>query len=231
MNGNAPSAANSRLVISRTARRCSDGGGRLGAFLALWFNAPESDLLSLWHDSYLWHVIRFSFWQAFLCPAVGDPGHFSRAGALPQTLPRQGGAVETVRHDADPARPGGGVWDPERMVVRAGWPPSLTCLVWSGPSPLTDSKVFCWRTSFSTCPWRPGFLQALEAIPGEQRQLAAQLGMRGWSFFRFVEWPWLRRQIPPVAALIFMLCFASFATVLLVVDHRRPPSNWRFTVR
>lgn len=32
--------------------------------------------------------------------------------------------------------------------------------------------------------------------PGEQRQLAAQLGMRGWPFFRFVEWPWLRRQIP-----------------------------------
>ncbi|MGQ7115692.1 hypothetical protein ACUOFC_62870, partial [Escherichia sp. TWPC-MK] len=53
-----------------------------------------------------------------------------------------------------------------------------------------------------------------ENIPGEQRQLAAQLGMRGWHFFRFVEWPWLRRQIPPVAALIFMLCFASFATVL-----------------
>lgn len=58
------------------------------------------------------------------------------------------------------------------------------------------------------------FLQALENIPGEQRQIAAQLGMRGWSFFRFVEWPWLRRQIAPVAALIFMLCFASFATVL-----------------
>ena len=57
-------------------------------------------------------------------------------------------------------------------------------------------------------------LQALENIPGEQRQIAAQLGMRGWSFFRFVEWPWLRRQIAPVAALIFMLCFASFATVL-----------------
>ncbi|VEA39886.1 ABC transporter integral membrane protein [Salmonella enterica subsp. enterica] len=57
-------------------------------------------------------------------------------------------------------------------------------------------------------------LQSLESIPGEQRQLAAQLGMRGWHFFRFVEWPWLRRQIPPVAALIFMLCFASFATVL-----------------
>ena len=57
-------------------------------------------------------------------------------------------------------------------------------------------------------------LQTLENIPGEQRQIAAQLGMRGYVFFRLVEWPWLRRQIAPVAALIFMLCFASFATVL-----------------
>jgi thiamine transport system permease protein len=38
--------------------------------------------------------------------------------------------------------------------------------------------------------------------------------MRGYAFFRLVEWPWLRRHIPAVAALIFMLCFASFATVL-----------------
>lgn len=57
-------------------------------------------------------------------------------------------------------------------------------------------------------------LQALENIPGEQRQIAAQLGMRGYAFFRLVEWPWMRRHIPAVAALIFMLCFASFATVL-----------------
>ncbi|STT39010.1 thiamin ABC transporter transmembrane protein [Klebsiella pneumoniae] len=40
-------------------------------------------------------------------------------------------------------------------------------------------------------------LQALENIPGEQRQIAAQLGMRGYAFFRLVEWPWLRRHIPP----------------------------------
>lgn len=66
MNGNAPSAADPRLVSSRAARRYTDGGRQPGAFLALWFNAPESDLLALWHDSYLWHVIRFSFWQAFL---------------------------------------------------------------------------------------------------------------------------------------------------------------------
>jgi thiamine transport system permease protein len=29
-------------------------------------NAPEAIWRHSWHDSYLWHVIRFSFWQAFL---------------------------------------------------------------------------------------------------------------------------------------------------------------------
>lgn len=57
-------------------------------------------------------------------------------------------------------------------------------------------------------------LQSLESIAVEQRQLAAQLGMNGWQHLRWVEWPYLRRQILPTAALIFMLCFASFATVL-----------------
>ncbi|SUC02625.1 thiamine transporter membrane protein [Proteus penneri] len=57
-------------------------------------------------------------------------------------------------------------------------------------------------------------LQALESISPEQRQLASQLGMNGWQRFRFLEFPYLWRQILPTASLIFMLCFASFATVL-----------------
>ena len=59
-------------------------------------------------------------------------------------------------------------------------------------------------------------LNTLEHIPGEQRQLAAQLGVRGWPFFRHVEWPWLRRQLPPTAALVYMLCFTSFSTILIL---------------
>ena len=38
----------------------------LAAFLALWSSAPEAAWRSVFSDSYLWHVIRFSFWQAFL---------------------------------------------------------------------------------------------------------------------------------------------------------------------
>ncbi len=43
----------------------------LAAFLALWWNAPQDDWGRVWQDSYLWHVVRFSFWQAFFyCAAL-----------------------------------------------------------------------------------------------------------------------------------------------------------------
>ncbi|RDE69141.1 thiamine/thiamine pyrophosphate ABC transporter permease ThiP [Aggregatibacter segnis] len=58
------------------------------------------------------------------------------------------------------------------------------------------------------------FLQSLESIPYEQHQLAAQLNIRGWRFVRLVEWYALRRQILPTFSLIFMLCFTSFTVVL-----------------
>lgn len=51
----------------------------LAAFLALWGSAPEASWRSIFSDSYLWHVIRFSFWQAFLSalfsvvPAIFSP--------------------------------------------------------------------------------------------------------------------------------------------------------------
>ena len=38
----------------------------LAAFLALWKHAPDTALSDFWQDSYLWHVVRVSFWQALL---------------------------------------------------------------------------------------------------------------------------------------------------------------------
>lgn len=33
---------------------------------SLWRHAPQMNGTSLWQDPYLWHVIRFTFWQALL---------------------------------------------------------------------------------------------------------------------------------------------------------------------
>lgn len=59
-------------------------------------------------------------------------------------------------------------------------------------------------------------LAGLERIPGEYWRMAASLGMKPVSVFRFIEWPAVARLIPGVAGLIFMLCATSFTLVLLL---------------
>ncbi|MTH45089.1 thiamine/thiamine pyrophosphate ABC transporter permease ThiP [Intestinirhabdus alba] len=188
----------------------------LAAFLALWLNAPQGDWMSLWQDSYLWHVVRFSFWQAFLSAALSVAPAILLARALYRR--RFPGRLLLLRLCAMtlvlPVLVA--VFGILSVYGRQGWLASLWRLMgleWTF-SPYGLQGILLAHVFFNLPMASRLLLQTLENIPGEQRQLAAQLGLRGWSFFRFVEWPWLRRQIPPVAALIFMLCFASFATVL-----------------
>lgn len=56
--------------------------------------------------------------------------------------------------------------------------------------------------------------QVLMLIPNEQRQLSQQLNLTYWQTFKYLEFPVLFRLLLPLAGLIFMLCFSSFATVL-----------------
>ena len=188
----------------------------LAAFLALWWNAPQGDWSAVWQDSYLWHVVRFSFWQAFLSALLSVvPAIFLARALYRRRFP---GRLALLRLCAMtlilPVLVA--VFGILSVYGRQGWLASLCQslgLEWTF-SPYGLQGILLAHVFFNLPMASRLLLQALENIPGEQRQLAAQLGMRGWHFFRFVEWPWLRRQIPPVAALIFMLCFASFATVL-----------------
>ncbi|MDM2875725.1 thiamine/thiamine pyrophosphate ABC transporter permease ThiP [Citrobacter sp. Cpo040] len=188
----------------------------LAAFLALWFNAPQGEWLSLWQDDYLWHVVRFSFWQAFLSAVLSVvPAIFLARALYRRRFP---GRLALLRLCAMtlilPVLVA--VFGILSVYGRLGWLASLWHifgLEWTF-SPYGLQGILLAHVFFNLPMASRLLLQSLENIPGEQRQLAAQLGMRGWHFFRFVEWPWLRRQILPVAALIFMLCFASFATVL-----------------
>lgn len=78
----------------------------LAAFLALWWNAPQGDWVAVWQDSYLWHVVRFSFWQAFLSALLSVVPAIFLARALYRRRFRATGAVASVRNDLDP--PGAG---------------------------------------------------------------------------------------------------------------------------
>ncbi|EMH4163126.1 thiamine/thiamine pyrophosphate ABC transporter permease ThiP [Pluralibacter gergoviae] len=188
----------------------------LAALVALLLNAPASDWGDFLQDDYLWHVVRFSFWQALLSallsviPAIflaralyrrRFPGRsiVLRLCAMTLILPvlvAVFGILSVYGHQGWLAQ----------LFAAAGWR-------WTF-SPYGLQGILLAHLFFNLPMATRLLLQALEQIPAEQRQLAAQLGMRGVAFFRFVEWPWMRRQLPAIAALIFMLCFASFATVL-----------------
>ena len=57
---------------------------------------------------------------------------------------------------------------------------------------------------------------ALAGIPPAQWRMAAQFGLTGWQRFRFIEWPAMRRVIPGLLALVFLLCFNSFSLILML---------------
>jgi thiamine transport system permease protein len=58
------------------------------------------------------------------------------------------------------------------------------------------------------------YLHALERTPPEHHRLAASLGMSPFAIFRHLDWPRLKAESAGLAALIFLLCFISFAVVL-----------------
>jgi thiamine transport system permease protein len=60
------------------------------------------------------------------------------------------------------------------------------------------------------------FLASLAAVPGEHWRLADQLGLQAATLFRLIDLPVIKREAPALAALIFLLCFTSFAVVLML---------------
>lgn len=59
-------------------------------------------------------------------------------------------------------------------------------------------------------------VEALKTVSSPQFQLAAQLNLVGWQYFRIVELPVLKRILPYIFTTIFLICFTSFPIVLML---------------
>ncbi|MEH2921718.1 thiamine/thiamine pyrophosphate ABC transporter permease ThiP [Samsonia erythrinae] len=186
------------------------------AFGALWRQAPDSQWHTLWHDRYLWHVIRFTFWQALLSALLSTvPAIFLARALYRRRFPGYHWLLRLCAMTLVlPVLVA--VFGLLSVYGRQGW--LAAALGWFDLqytfSPYGLQGILLAHVFFNLPLATRLMLQALEGIATEQRQLAANLGMNGWQHFRLLEWPVLRRQILPTGALIFMLCFASFATVL-----------------
>ena len=60
------------------------------------------------------------------------------------------------------------------------------------------------------------FLPQILSVSENHWRLARSLGMGGWAQARFIEWAAIRSLIAPMLVLVFLLCFSSFALVLML---------------
>ncbi|MBT6276555.1 MAG: thiamine/thiamine pyrophosphate ABC transporter, permease protein [Chromatiales bacterium] len=166
---------------------------------------------------YTWRVVRFSFWQAALSTSL------SLLAALPM-------AVALSRHCVFPGRmlllrmfsmP---LVMPTLVAItgvivvygNSGWLRAvLEVMAVKGDYVFYGLPAILLAHVFFNFPLATRvLLQAMDAIPSENWRLCDQLGIPPWSQFKLVEWPAIRLAIPGLVALIFSLCFTSFAVVL-----------------
>ena len=186
----------------------------LGSLLSA---ADELDLGSVFGSRYLRGVITFTVWQAFISVLL------SLALALPV-------ARALARHRHFPGRPlllrlmELSLVLPTIVAVsgiiavygRQGWltgaveqvAPGLAWNIY-GLNGIVLAHVF-----FNAPLAGRIFLQALENLPEPRLRMASQLGLSGWWLWRAVEWPALKPVLPGLAALVFTLCFTSFAIIM-----------------
>lgn len=187
--------------------------GPIGALLV---QSSQHSWSRLLHDSYLHHVIWFSFYQALLSTLLS----LVLAIPLAQALSRRyfTGRKLLLRLF------GLSLVLPVILVVfgivtvhgRQGWINQLlqTAGFESVGYLYGLSGILLAHVFFNMPLAARILLQGIEAIPASHWRMASQLGFSSWQLFRWLEWPVIRSALPALASMIFMLCFTSFATVM-----------------
>ncbi|MGY0399147.1 MAG: thiamine/thiamine pyrophosphate ABC transporter permease ThiP [Ostreibacterium sp.] len=178
----------------------------------------QGDWSALLTDSYFYHIVIFSFYQAFLSAVLSVILGMMLAHALfyqsffgkkwllklfslTMVLP-----VLVI------------IFGMIGVYGSAGWLSQLLHslgISWR-PNVYGLSGILITHVFFNLPFTAKIFLNNLHSIPNQQRQLAAQLGIVNRDLLLLVEWPYLRQQLLPVFFLVFMLCFTSFAIVLVL---------------
>lgn len=183
---------------------------------ALFVQAPKFTFAALLNDSYLRHVLWFSFYQAGLSTLLS----LALAIPLARALSRRRFPGRTLLLKLF----GLSLVLPVILAVfgivavhgRQGWVNQL--LIALGFEPISYlyglNGILLAHVFFNMPLAARILLQSLEAIPDASWRLASQLGFRSRHLFRWLEWPAMRTALPALASLIFMLCFTSFATVM-----------------
>jgi len=187
-----------------------------GAGALLW-QAPVPDVTQLWNNRYLRGVLSFSIWQASLSVVLSLLLALPVARALDRQRHFPGRALLLRLMELSLVMPTiVAVSGIVGIYGRQGW---LTELVKSwfpdyGWNLYGINGILLAHVFFNAPLAARIFLQALDNIPAPPRRIASQLGLGSFWRWRALEWPALKQVVPGVAALVFTLCFTSFAIVM-----------------
>nr|WP_298373369.1 thiamine/thiamine pyrophosphate ABC transporter permease [uncultured Halomonas sp.] len=189
----------------------------LGSFIALLWQAPALQVAMLWQEPYLFGVLRFTFWQASLSTllALGLGIPVALALARRPRFPGRGLLLRAMELS---------LVIPSLIALfglvavhgRQGWAAPLWEWLTGSPSGyLYGLSGIVLAHVFYNLPLAARLmLQELERSPAVHWRLVAQLGLSRLAIWRTLEWPAIRRLLPRLAALVFTLCFTSFAIVM-----------------
>ncbi|TDK34413.1 thiamine/thiamine pyrophosphate ABC transporter permease ThiP [Rhizobium deserti] len=191
----------------------------VGAAVAALLSWDTGALPSRFFTAYTWRILQFTLLQALLStflsvvlaapvamalarrPAFPGRIWIIRLMAVPMGLPVLIGALGLI-----------GIWGRQGMVNSA-----LVKLGMEQPVSIYGLSGILLAHVFFNLPLAARLLlAALERLSPEYWLLSSSLGMRPFSVFRLIEWPAIRRVLPGVAGLIFMLCVTSFTLVLVL---------------
>ena len=191
-------------------------GPLLAVAMALAGQVAAIDWSILFEDSYLRSVIWFSIWQASLSTLLSVGLALPLARALARRHFSGRGLLLRVFSVALVVPAIVAVFGLVVVHGRQGWVNELLrFLDWSSGSYLYGLLGILLAHVFFNLPLATRIiLQRMETIEPESWRLASQLGMSSWQHWRVLEWPHIRTVLAPVAALIFALCFTSFAIVM-----------------
>ncbi|MDN6320632.1 MAG: thiamine/thiamine pyrophosphate ABC transporter permease [Marinobacter sp.] len=170
----------------------------------------------LWQSRYLRTVITFTVWQAFLSVVLSLLVAIPIARILARQPSFPGRSVLLRLMELSLVLPSiVAVSGLISVYGRQGW---FTGLAndWLGASwnVYGINGIVLAHVFFNAPLAARILLQAIESAPASQRRVAAQLGLGRWWYWRAVEWPAVKPVMPGLAALVFTLCFTSFAIVM-----------------
>jgi len=189
----------------------------LGSLGALLWQARGLHPAMLWQEPWLAAVLRFTLWQATLSTllAVGLAVPVALALARRPHFPGRGLLLRAMELSLVlPTLIG--LFGLVAVHGRRGWAaPLWEWLVGAESGYLYGLSGIVLAHVFYNLPLSARLmLQALETAPSAHWRLASQLGLTRSTLWRTLEWPRVKPLLPRLAALVFTLCFTSFAIVM-----------------